>query len=323
MYERNHMVMPKVLIVEDEPQIALLETRKLEEAGYPIEVVETGEAALEFIERGDIDMVLLDHKLPGISGEEVLKQITEKNLDVPVIVMTRYGSEKFAADIIKSGAKDYIVKDSELSYVNSLPKIIIANHRRHLMEKEAKRLQEQTVYSEARLARAQVIGKIGDWELDVSRNRISWSDEHFRIFGFGPKEFEPTHESFIKCLHPGDIESVEKAMQKALYENIPLAMEFRIIRPNGAERVIFSQAEVYRGEDGMAIKMHGTVQDITERKKAEEELNKAYEELSEKTVRLEKFQRTTVGREVEMVKLKEEVNSLLEKLGLLKKYEAP
>ncbi len=145
---------------------------------------------------------------------------------------------------------------------------------------ERKRAEEALRQSEANLNRAQEIAHIGSWHLDVEQNALTWSDEAFRIFGV-PKGTPLTYESFVGSIHPADREGVDKAWTAAMH-GAPYNIEHRIV-VGGAEKWVRERAEVEFDKDGRALEGLGTVQDITERKLAREELlriNRAHRALS-------------------------------------------
>jgi PAS domain S-box-containing protein len=145
---------------------------------------------------------------------------------------------------------------------------------------ERKRAEEALRQSEANLNRAQGIAHIGSWHLDVAQNRLTWSDEVFRIFGV-PFGTPLTYESFLGSIHPGDRDAVGKAWSAAM-RGAPYDIEHRIV-VGGALKWVRERAQVEFDKDGRAVTGIGTVQDITERKRAQAELlrvNRALRALS-------------------------------------------
>ncbi|HBR21165.1 MAG TPA: hypothetical protein DD713_01130 [Nitrospiraceae bacterium] len=138
---------------------------------------------------------------------------------------------------------------------------------------------EKTQQSEAKLREAQRIASLGNWDWDIVKNTLHWSDEIYRIFGLSPQEFGVTYEAFLNLVHPHDRDFVQKSVNEALYEGKPYSIDHRIVLPDGAERIIHEQAEVTFDESGKPIKMGGTVLDVTERKLAEEGLRQHSKEL--------------------------------------------
>jgi diguanylate cyclase (GGDEF)-like protein/PAS domain S-box-containing protein len=106
----------------------------------------------------------------------------------------------------------------------------------------------------------------------VAVDMLVWSEEVFDILGLRPEEFGENHEAFLHRVHPEDVELVKEAFRKALREESHLNIDHRIVRPDDIERYVSVQAEVSRDETGRAVQMAGTVQDITGRKQAEEQI---------------------------------------------------
>ena len=137
---------------------------------------------------------------------------------------------------------------------------------------EHKRAEKALRESEANLNKAQEIAHIGSWRLDVASNQLAWSDEVFRIFGI-PKGTPLTYESFLGSIHPADKETVDKAWTAAM-GGAPYDIEHRIVIGGGLKWVR-ERAEIEFDTDGRPVKGIGTVQDITERKHAQQELVRA------------------------------------------------
>ena len=134
------------------------------------------------------------------------------------------------------------------------------------LEKAYKSLKE----SEERLAEAQKLAHIGSYDWDIATNEEYWSDELYRIFKLDP-QFELSHNKFLNRIHPENLEYVSHAINEAL-NGKPYHIDYRIILPDGEERVIDSQGGVIFDEKNTPIRMRGIVQDITEHKKAEKAL---------------------------------------------------
>jgi PAS domain S-box-containing protein len=144
----------------------------------------------------------------------------------------------------------------------------------HVDISEHKRAEAALRKSEASLNEAQKMAHIGNWEWDIVTNELYWSDEIYRIFGLIPQEFGATYEAFLNSVHAEDREYVIKSVNKALYDQIPYNIEHRIVLPNGFGRIVQEQARVIFDNQNQAIRMLGTVQDITDRKQAEDKIRK-------------------------------------------------
>ena len=148
--------------------------------------------------------------------------------------------------------------------------------RRQLIERQNVELALRL--SEARLARAQQIGRLGNWEWDVIENKIFWSDEAYRIFGVNPQEVDPNYEAFLGLAHPDDRLRVERVVAESLASRTSFSMEHRIVLADGSVKHLSERGEVQTDDSGRAVKMFGTVLDMTERKLVEELLRKEKEE---------------------------------------------
>jgi PAS domain S-box-containing protein len=125
--------------------------------------------------------------------------------------------------------------------------------------------------SERSLAEAQQIAHIGNWSRDIVTGEVHWSDEVYRIFGFKPQEFGISYDSFLSQVVPEDREFVINTGKQALNGKF-FESEYRIIRADGVERVVHENVKAIFDKENNPFHLIGTIQDITERKKAEEAL---------------------------------------------------
>ena len=151
---------------------------------------------------------------------------------------------------------------------------------------ERRRAEEALKASEARLVEAQRIARLGSFSWDIVRNAAHWSDELYRIFGIEPQQLRATYEGFLERVHPDDRDRVNEHVEAALSQGKPYTVEHRIVLPDGTIRWMLSQGEVERDADGNAIRLSGTAQDITERKRAEAEREKLLHDLGERVKEL-------------------------------------
>jgi signal transduction histidine kinase len=124
--------------------------------------------------------------------------------------------------------------------------------------------------SEQHLKNAERLAHVGHWQWDVRANRVSGSEEMYRIFG-KPQNCVPSYEGFLEDLMPEDRERVEGLIRDSLATKIGHSVEYQIAHPNGDLRTIFSICEVLLDEEGLPMRMFGTCQDITDSRRAQEE----------------------------------------------------
>jgi PAS domain S-box-containing protein len=142
---------------------------------------------------------------------------------------------------------------------------------------ERKQTEEALRKSEKLLSRAQEIAHTGSWTLDLTENRLTWSDEVYRIFGYEPREFAATYEAFLDAVHPDERVMVNEAYSRSVLEGSDgYEFEHRIVRRKSGEvRHVHERCVHERDDAGTVIRSTGMVQDITERKQSEEALTES------------------------------------------------
>jgi PAS domain S-box-containing protein len=114
----------------------------------------------------------------------------------------------------------------------------------------------------------------GSWNWDVLNEKVTWSDELYRIFGVPPHSIDPAHDA-MGFIHPDDQDGVVTTIHAALRAGEPYNVVYRIRRPDGHERIVQSQGYLVRNERGEPINVFGTTQDLTERKETEEAVRRS------------------------------------------------
>lgn len=134
---------------------------------------------------------------------------------------------------------------------------------------ERKKIEKQLTRSETSLKEAQKIAKIGSWELELPSQKLTWSDETYRIFEVDQEQTDELHTIFYDAVHPDDREIVKKVFEESLKTKQPFEIVHRIVT-DGRIKYVLESCETQYNPDGDPVLSIGTVQDITERKKAEE-----------------------------------------------------
>ncbi len=134
---------------------------------------------------------------------------------------------------------------------------------------ERKRAEEERERNRYYLKRAQEIGRLGTWEMDIEKNKLVWTDENYRIFGIEPST-ELTYEKFMECVYPDDREFLNVEWNQAITNNQPYDIEHRILVGNQVKWVR-EKAELDFNDEGRCVRGTGFTQDITDRKQAEKQ----------------------------------------------------
>jgi PAS domain S-box-containing protein len=138
---------------------------------------------------------------------------------------------------------------------------------------ELEKAYNSLMENERRLSEAQEMAHIGNWDWNLKTGEIYWSDELYRIFGINPQKFGLSFDKVINYVHPDDREYLINAI-KAANIGKTFDIDYRIISDDREERVVHAQSEIIFDEEKNPVRIRGTIQDITERKMAEEAMEK-------------------------------------------------
>jgi PAS domain S-box-containing protein len=168
------------------------------------------------------------------------------------------------------------------------------------VQKTLSELSRELQESKARLEEAQRVAHVGHWEWDLETDFVVWSDETYRIFGLSPQERPMDLATVRSMVHPEDREPLYQGVDRDLVAGERPSGEFRIVRPSGEVRTVSSQTserwsslpgDTKRDASGRPCRLFGTIQDITDRKRAEEAFQEISRKLQESNARLEEAQR--------------------------------
>jgi PAS domain S-box-containing protein len=142
---------------------------------------------------------------------------------------------------------------------------------------ERKQMVDALRESEAKLAKGEQVAQLGYWDLDIKNQKLVWSKEVYRLFGKDPDTFVPTVEAFLAMIHPEDLGRVLRIRDDAIAGGSGFTVDYRIILSNNSLQFMQEIVELDRDGKGVLTRIFGTVQDITERKQAEEALRESEE----------------------------------------------
>jgi diguanylate cyclase (GGDEF)-like protein len=180
------------------------------------------------------------------------------------IWLTARGYGPFAGGSVPSA----LSRAETFADVASVTALLVAAARseRSVAERALQRLE----LSERALAEAQRLANIGSFELDVVANRTIWSEELYRILGRDPKLYPATYDSWLDCVHKDDRERVDATVKQAFETGGSYAFQHRAVRGDGSVRVVECHGQVTVDDHGLPLYVHGTSQDVTAFKLAEE-----------------------------------------------------
>ena len=143
---------------------------------------------------------------------------------------------------------------------------------------ERKRAEEALKLSEGQLAEAQRLAHIGSWNWDLEKNELTWSDEHYHIFGIQRGDIEVNNsDAVFNFINPEDRELVRLEVAKSIETKKPFNFFYRIARRDGEERIIQSSGSLETDGKGQPVRLFGTAQDVTDRERIGKELRQSEE----------------------------------------------
>lgn len=270
----------KILIVEHDATDIELLLHHLKKNDFPhvAEVVETEEQYIAALEEFKPDIILSDFSLPAFNGLIAFEIKQQMAPYTPFIIVSGTIGDENAVDLIKNGITDYALKDKLYSL---LPKI----HRAMKEACELKKKNEAEALlrkNRSLLYEAQSIAHLGNWEIDLITKKAIWSDEAYRILGLDPAQATPSTKLFLQFVHPDDLQVVERAIGLAMENFQSSVYSCRVISADKCEKYIHVQSKFALNEQGLPIRIFGTVHDITELKRAEMEIRTMNSALEEK-----------------------------------------
>ena len=137
---------------------------------------------------------------------------------------------------------------------------------------ERKQIQQALQDKEQMLSESQRIAHVGSWSVELTTDCVNWSDETYHIYGVRPETFKPSVKTFLDLIHPDDRVAMKRWVSDCRTGKAPPELDFRVMLPDGAVRYIRGSGGLQYDEMGRPLRMVGCVQDITERKYAEDVL---------------------------------------------------
>src|SRR2546423_2192879 len=257
----------RVLHLEDDVRDTELVQATLEGEGIQSELtrVEREQDFLAALKQGNVDLILADYTLPSFDGLSALRIAQQRAPEVPLIFVSGTLGEDVAIEALKTGATDYVLK----TRLARLGPAVTRALGEACEKTERARAETALRRSEGFLAEGQRISHTGTWSWNVSSGEVTWSEEHFRIFGFDPEKTEPSFQLFLQTVHPEDRSFIERGLNEAIREKRGFDMEFRIALEDGSIKHVQGVGRPPAGESGEVDRYIGTTVDITERKRGE------------------------------------------------------
>jgi PAS domain S-box-containing protein len=279
-----------ILLLEDSELDARLIHAQLEEGGlvFQLDRVDGREGFLRALARTPYDLILSDYNISGFDGLNALNAARRFQQDTPFLFVSSALGEERAIDLLKRGATDYVLKERLERLVPSLKRAL----REAESELRRKRTEEALRRSEERYQLVMRATSDAVWDWDLETDQVHRSDAIEQVIGRGPSALTQAFDGWVQRIHPEDRERVWDKLQRALGSREDRWQdEYRLRREDGTYATGADRGYIVRDASGRALRMAGAVQDISERRRSEEERQRL---LSEARQRVE-FEQQLVG----------------------------
>jgi diguanylate cyclase (GGDEF)-like protein/PAS domain S-box-containing protein len=257
----------RVLLIEDNPLEAELVAellRRSRRERFTLEHVGRLQPGLDRLEHGRYDIVLLDFQLPDSVGISTYTRVRATAPRVPVVILTNLDDEETAGRAVREGAQDYLLK-------RELEPNLLARAIRYAIER--KYSEEALRKSEERYALALEGANDGIWDWDIATGKAYFSHRWRAMLGYADDLVGTSPEEWLSRVHPDDLPGLKEAMAAHLDAGDPhFEHEHRLRDAHGDYLWVLVRGLAVRDESGKAIRMAGSLTDISARKQAEEQL---------------------------------------------------
>ena len=256
---------PLVLVVDDDEGARLLTEVALTNADFRVTQAENGADALDVFRAERPDIVLLDVNMPVMDGFVACRELRRLagGESVPVLMLTGHDDIGSINRAYEVGATDFLTKSTNWE--------IIAHRVRYMLR--AARAFSEVERNRENLSSAQRIAHIGGWEWRAESNRFFLSQEVCDMFGLKQEDHESSYERFMSFVDSEERDGIGQALLEAQRGIRPYDVHHRLQLPDGSERYVHAKAQVSFDANGRPLGMHGTIQDVTERRLAEQKIH--------------------------------------------------
>lgn len=255
---------PRILLVDDDEVNLLLTAMALRERGFSITEATSGEAALHTLTDWMPDIVVLDALMPGLDGFQTCQEmrLLPGFESLPVLMLTGLDDEASINRAYEAGATDFFVKSTQWS--------LLAGRLRYLLR--SSRTRQELERSKSKLARAQDLARMGSFDWRKGSGNPVFSLEGLRVFGMGPGDC-PTMRSLLRMVPIDDRIGFMVVLHEVFRHSSVLATDLPVLMADGRQqRIIHIEAEPEFNEHGTLSGYTGIVQDVTDRRMAEDKI---------------------------------------------------
>jgi predicted signal transduction protein with EAL and GGDEF domain/DNA-binding response OmpR family regulator len=263
MLDEQDQAQPKVLLVDDDEVTLLLTSIALRERGFAVTESTSGERALRLLADWVPDVVVLDAVMPGLDGFATCQELREipGHESVPVLMLTGLDDDASISRAYEAGATDFFVKSTQWS--------LLAGRLRYLLRSARTRIELER--SKAKLARAQDLARMGSFDWTRGSANLGMSAEGLRVLGLSINQ-HVTLRQVLRMMPPEERDSFQYLLHEVWRHSSVLCLDVKINLQDGRQRIVHLEAEPEFNEQARLIGYAGILQDVTERRLAEDQI---------------------------------------------------
>ncbi|MEQ1882660.1 MAG: EAL domain-containing protein, partial [Burkholderiales bacterium] len=252
------------LVVDDDPVIRLLVRQVMERDGLSVHEACDGREAVERFEGLKPDIVLLDVMMPRLDGFATCSEIRQlpRGIRTPVLMLTGLDDLDSINRAFEAGATDFINKPINWG--------VLAYRIRYMLRSAS--ILDQLAHQQESLAEAQRIAHLGNWEWDIKKGVVYWSQEMYRILDYQSGITPASFAAFSERLAPNERTRASDELRRFVRFGEAIDSVCRVVLPDGSTRHVHLLGTTRKTAGNRARLIAGTIQDITDRKKAEDQI---------------------------------------------------
>jgi len=254
-----------LLIIDDDPTFCLIAEKKLSMHGYHVLTASTGQKGIESVLEYSPNLLLLDYELPDMTGVEVCRELRNYlvSANTPILFITGKDDYQSIDNAFQAGATDFSSKPLNWTILIYRIQYMLRTNSLYL----------SLLSSEARLSKAQKIAQIANWEYNVSDKSFKWSESIYHLLELdtdNARQF--CLADFIDLIPEYEKNKIHSSIENCINEHISFELEHEVVTGEGNIKVFSHLGNIIKNDINEIIDCIGTLQDITERRNAENEI---------------------------------------------------
>jgi predicted signal transduction protein with EAL and GGDEF domain/DNA-binding response OmpR family regulator len=236
----------------------------LTQQGFSVHEINDPSMIVDFLTSSLPTLLVLDATTDGVDVPGICSylRLMQGGTRVRVLVLTGEGDAEAVEAALLAGVSDFAARPFNAR--------LLGQRIRHMLRSGA--LLDDLQRSEATLESAQRLVHLGNWTWDLGSGGMTWTGETYRLLGYPLDHGNPQFRDYLSRVHPEDADSLARSLEAALRGEQPLSVDHRVVHSDDTVLYLHSEAEIVLDAEGRPSRLSGTIQDITDRKKAESQI---------------------------------------------------